>query len=92
MRYILRHALVLSFSVRLNIVESTDEIEQLVMIDSEGIIGSLKGAASTLELTPPDQGGYLTRLLRCQSEWTCGQNTGAVKHMEREKCGSEAAL
>ena len=42
-----------------------------MMIDLEGIIKLLKGAASTLELTPPDQGGYLTGLLKCQSEWIC---------------------
>ena len=42
-----------------------------MVIDPEEIIRLLKGAASTLELTPPDRGGYLTRLLKCQSEWTC---------------------
>ena len=81
----------LFFSVRLRFVELTDEIEQLVMIDPEGIMGSLEGAAPTLELTPPNQRRYLTHLLKCQSEWTCGQNIGAVKHTERENCGSEAA-
>ena len=52
-RYILGHSLeIFFFSVGSEFVESTEEIKQSVMIDQDGILGSLKGPASILELTP----------------------------------------